>query len=265
MKTITMCALLMLVGTSVGCDRHDSWKTESGLEITEIVEGTGAPPEDGEIISIRYTGWYLDGDQFYSTEKLDEPIKVRFGRDELLPGLEEGVASMRKGGKRILLMPPKLAFGEEGRPGVVPEDQWVKFEVELVDIEPGPPPVVPWNEAGMEITRMNSGLQFVDFELGEGKTPRIGDTVVVHYAGFLDDGTLFDTTYYGDRPLEFELSAERLIQGWVEALLTMSEGGKRKVIVPPFLAYGERGFGDAIPPNATLIFDITLVEVIPRR
>ncbi len=264
MKTLSCCALVLVVAFIAGCDRHKSWKTESGLEVTELVEGTGPVPENGEIVSIRYTGWYLDGDQFDSTEKLDKPIKAAFGKHELLPGLEEGIASMRKGGKRILVVPPKLAFGEEGRTGVVPENQWVKFEVELVDIEPGPPPIEPWNDAGMDIAVTHSGLQVVDFEVGKGKFPKIGDTVVVNYAAFLDDGTLFDTTYYRNSPLEFELSTKTLIRGWVEALLSMREGGKRKIIVPPFLAYGEKGYGKLIPPNATLMFDIELVEVLPK-
>ena len=84
---------------------------------------------------------------------------------------------------------------------------------------------------------------------------------VVEYNAFLDDGTCFDTTTYRGRPIEFDIDAERLIPGILEALLTMQVGGRRKVIIPPYLAYGERGYGDAIPPNATLIYDLVLVAV----
>ena len=262
MRIISLVIVLALVTLFLGCGSQDKWTTESGLQVTEVVGGEGELPEKGDILKLRYTGWYLDGEMFDSTDKLDGPAAVRFGKGDLLPGLEEGVSTMRKGGKRILILPPELAFGKEGRPGVVPPDQWVKFEVELVEIEPGPPPIFPWNEAGMEIVTTSTGLQIVDFVVGEGDSPKVGDTVVVSYSGFLDDGTLFDTTYYSRAPVEFVLSAERLIPGWVEALLTMRVGGQRKIIVPPFLGYGAKGYGKSVPPDATLIYDIELLEIV---
>jgi peptidylprolyl isomerase len=183
------------------------------------------------------------------------------GHDELLPGLEEGVAAMRRGAKRIFILPPELAFGVDGRPGVVPPDAWVKFEVEMVEIEPGQPPPLPWNDAGMEFNTTQSGLQFVDFLVGDGEIPVLGSTVVIHYSGYLDDATLFDSTYRRGQPVEFELSIGWLIPGVIEGLLSMRAGGMRKLVVPPFLAYGEKGFGKEVPPNATLIYDIELLDV----
>lgn len=261
MRALTFYTVMFLFAASLGCERHDSWKTETGLKVTDIREGEGGLPEEGDIVSIRYTGWYLDGKQFDSTERLGAPLKARIGNKELLPGLDEGVATMRKGGKRVLILPPNLAYGEEGRPGVVPPNAWIKFEVELVDIQPGPPPILPWNDAGKEIVATQTGLQFVDFEMGQGEFPELGSTVVVQYSGFLDDGTLFDSTYRQGGPVEFELSVERLIPGWVEGLLSMQAGGKRKLIIPPFLGYGSKGYGKAIPPNVTLIYDIELLEI----
>lgn len=252
----------MLVG-GAGCSRHDSWTTESGLRVKEIVEGEGATPLKGDVVSIHYTASYVGGNEFDDTRRRGAPMKFVMGRGQLLPGLEEGVASMRKGGRLILTLPPELAYGKEGRPPVVPPDQWVKFDVELVDIELGPPPIQPWNDAGMEILVTDSGLQFIDFEVGTGDYPKVGGTVVVHYTGFLADGTLFDSSYYQGYPLEFEVSPEDLVPGWLEGLLTMREGGKRKLIIPPFLAYGKQGFGKSIPPDATLVYDIELLEVRP--
>jgi FKBP-type peptidyl-prolyl cis-trans isomerase len=257
----TICTLLCFLAATLGCERHDSWKTDSGLEVTEIREGEGGIPAAGDVVSIRYTGWYLDGKRVDSTDRLGAPLEFRMGKGQLLRGMEEGVATMRKGGKRILVLPPKLAYGEEGRPGVVPPNAWIKFEVELVDIRPGPPAILPWNDSGMEIIATKTGLQFVDFQLGQGKFPELGSTVVVQYTGFLDDGTLFDSTYHQGYPVEFELSAKRLIPGWVEGLLSMQAGGRRKLIIPPFLGYGDKGYGTVIPPNATLIYDIELLEI----
>ena len=262
MRVVSLLIILALLAPSLGCGRHDKWTTESGLQVTEVVVGEGELPEKGDILKLHYTGWYLDGEKFDSTDKLPGPAAVRIGRGDLLPGLEEGVATMRKGGKRILILPPELAFGKEGRPGVVPPDKWVKFEVELVEIEPGPPPIVPWNDAGMEVITSRSGLQIIEFTIGEGDFPKLGDTVVVSYSGFFDDGTLFDTTYHNNAPMEFVLDAQQLIPGWVEALLTMRVGGQRKIIVPPFLGYGAKGYGKSVPPNATLVYDIELLEIV---
>ena len=260
-SALALWTAILVLAIGNGCERHDTWKTESGLQVIEIQEGEGGIPEKGDFVSLRYTGWYLDGKEIDSTVRLGHPMKARIGKGDLLPGLEEGVSTMRKGGKRILILPPKLAFGEEGRPGVVPPHAWVKFEVELVDIEPAPAPILPWNDAGMKIVATQTGLQFVDFQVGEGPFPELSNSVVVQYTGFLDDGTLFDSTYYQGGPVEFELSEKRLIPGFVEGLLSMQPGGRRKLIVPPFLAYGSKGFGKTIPPNATLIYDVELLEV----
>lgn len=263
MSTVAIWTALVLAAAGAGCGRDDSWTTRSGLRVTEVLEGEGASPARGEIVSIHYTAWYVDGDEFDSTKELGEPMRFVMGKGQLLAGLEEGVATMRKGGKRVLVLPPELAFGKEGRPPVVPPNRWVRFEVELVDIEPGLPPILPWSDAGREIVATPSGLQFVDFEEGEGEYPDLGETVVVQYSGFLGDGTLFDTTYYQGQPLAFEVSLETLIPGWVEGLLTMREGGRRKLIIPPFLGYGKSGHGNSIPPDATLVYDIELLEVRP--
>jgi peptidylprolyl isomerase len=251
---------------NAGCSRYESWTTESGLQVTEIREGTGAVAKQGEVISLHYTAWYLkedrsEGDQFDTTANLDGPRKFLVGKTGMLPGLEEGIATMRKGGKRIFVLPPRLAFGEAGRPGVVPPGTWVKFEVELVDIEPGPPKIRPWNDGGREIITTDSGLQIIDFFVGEGEYPELGSTVVLDYSGFLDDDTCFDSSFYRGAPVEFVLDPDRLIPGMIEGLMSMQPGGKRRLIIPPFLGYGARGYGDEVPPNATLIYDVQLHEV----
>jgi peptidyl-prolyl cis-trans isomerase A (cyclophilin A) len=107
-----------------------------------------------------------------------------------------------------------------------------------------------------------SGLRYVVQRPGQGEPPATGDVVTVHYVGYLDDGTKFDSSYDREMPFKFPVGTGRVIKGWDELLLTMRAGEKRRAIVPPDLAYGARGakrFG--IPPNATLIFDVELVEI----
>ena len=112
-----------------------------------------------------------------------------------------------------------------------------------------------------EVVTTASGLQYQEVVLGEGDEAVTGSRVQVHYTGRLEDGTQFDTSRDSGQPFEFTLGAGRVIQGWDEGIVGMREGGQRTLIIPPELGYGASGFPPVIPPDATLIFDVELIEV----
>jgi FKBP-type peptidyl-prolyl cis-trans isomerase len=106
-----------------------------------------------------------------------------------------------------------------------------------------------------------SGLEYIEVTPGTGALAVAGKTVKVHYTGKFPDGKVFDSSVSRGEPIEFVLGAGRVIKGWDEGIALMKVGGKAQLTIPPQLAYGERGAGGVIPPNATLVFDVELVEV----
>ncbi len=105
----------------------------------------------------------------------------------------------------------------------------------------------------------DSGLVIEDVVVGDGAEASAGQTVSVHYTGWLTNGTKFDSSKDRDEPFEFELGGRRVIAGWDEGVQGMKIGGTRKLTIPPDLGYGARGAGGVIPPNATLVFEVELL------
>ena len=111
-----------------------------------------------------------------------------------------------------------------------------------------------------DTTLTASGLSITELEVGDGAVAGPGQTVVVNYRGTLESGKEFDSSY-GRGPFSFPLGAGRVIKGWDEGVAGMKVGGKRRLVIPPDLAYGTRGAGGVIPPNATLIFEVELLDI----
>jgi len=120
-------------------------------------------------------------------------------------------------------------------------------------------------EGQPKVVSTPSGLKYIDDKTGTGKEAKKGTTVTVHYTGWLykegKKDKKFDSSLDRKQPFSFPLGAGRVIKGWDEGVAGMKEGGKRTLIIPPDLGYGNRGAGDVIPPNATLIFEVELIKV----
>jgi len=119
----------------------------------------------------------------------------------------------------------------------------------------------PQQIATSQFTTTTNGVQVHDITIGSGNTTQPGRLLTVHYTGWLESGTKFDSSLDRNDPFQFVLGAGRVIPGWEEGVSGMRVGGHRQLIIPPALAYGANGSGSTIPPNATLIFEIELTNV----
>jgi peptidylprolyl isomerase len=219
----------------------------SGVQYVDLTVGTGASPQAYDDVVVNYTGWVASSHtKFDSTlDPGGQPIYVTLGTAQVVQGWDTGLADMKVGGKRRLTIPYNLGYGAEGQSPSVPAYATLVYEVELLGIKP------PVTTA--------SGLKYHDYVVGTGGVPSPGDTVAVDYTGFLTDGTQFDSSLSEGRdPLVFTLNSGGVIPGFNEAVSTMRVHGRRKVIIPPNLAYGSAGSSPSIPPNATLVFQLEL-------
>lgn len=239
----------------------DAVTTDSGLRYEDLVTGEGQEATRCSVATVHYDGRLVDGTPFDSSRQRGEPFAFVVGGQRVIKGWDEGVAGMRVGGTRRLVVPPDLGYGAAGQ-GSIPPNATLVFDVELLDASGDVPAVAeaPADVEGYETTE--SGLQVAVLEEGEGPAAESGRQVMVHYTGWLEDGTMFDSSLGPDRcgPLQFPLGAGQVIRGWDEGVQGMQVGERRQLRIPPELAYGASGSGP-IPPNAVLVFDVELVAV----
>jgi FKBP-type peptidyl-prolyl cis-trans isomerase len=119
------------------------------------------------------------------------------------------------------------------------------------------PPGVPRLTGEIQIDR---GLPYIDEVVGTGKSPEKGKSIKVHYTGWLTDGSKFDSSHDRDDPITIKFDSGMVIKGWDIGLASMRVGGKRRLVIPADMGYGENGMGEAIPPESSLVFDVELVE-----
>jgi peptidylprolyl isomerase len=247
--------------TPTPIDEDTTIITSTGLQYTESEAGTGETPQEGDVVAVHYTGTLEDGTVFDDSRTRGEPIRFPLGVGAVIPGWDEGIALMSEGGKAILVIPPDLAYGAAGAGGVIPPNATLIFDVELVEVAEGAP-ASPSEVAEDDYEMTEEGLKYYDFVVGDGPSPEDGQTVVVHYTGWLQDGGKFDSSLDRGQPFSFELGAGQVIQGWDIGLSTMNVGGKRQLVIPADLGYGDVGAGGGIiPPDATLVFEVELLDV----
>lgn len=238
----------------------DLTKSDTGLQYYDLTEGSGDEAVKNSSVSTNFTMWVEteSGYDYIDASLEGSPANFVVGRGELgLAGWEEGVTGMKVGGKRLLVIPPDLAFGAQGG-GIIPANATVVMEIELLKTT-APRTATEVDEK--DFTTTESGLKYYDLVEGTGATPTTGQTVVVHYTGWLEDGTQFDSSVDRGEPFSFALGTGSVISGWDEGVSTMKVGGKRQLVIPSDLGYGDSGAGSVIPPGATLIFEVELLDI----
>jgi len=234
--------------------------TPSGLRWVQLAKGdeTQPRPRKTDTVAVQYAGYLEDGTKFDQRTRAQGPIE--FGVHQVIAGWTEGLQLMHPGSRLKLHIPWQLAYGERGSAPKIPGRSNLVFDVELVSVTPDPTPVFAL-PADADLKSTASGLKYQVVKEGapDGKKPVASDRVKVHYAGWLLDGTPFDSSYGRKQPATFPLNG--VIKGWTEGVQLMREGAIYKFVIPAPLAYGERGAGGVIPANATLVFQIELLSV----
>jgi len=268
----------------------------AGIKIFDRVVGEGTSPTIEDMVTVNYTGWLAGGCVFDSTYARGNSAELLL--IGLIPGWRQAMLDMAPGGIRRVEIPPALAYRELGSPPVIPPNATLTFEIELISVltpaqasatatviassatptptptatpeggvsvpdcdNPGYPDSAPQygDVQESQLVSQHSGISVFDVKVGDGAQPQQGDSVNVQYTGWLTDGCVFDSSYSRGAAATFPVGG--VIPGFRDAILGMQVGGQRRVMIPPDQGYGAAGAGAAIPPNATLVFDIVLEGV----
>lgn len=239
-------------------------------------------------MKINYTGSLSDGTVFDTTEQDGrDPLAFTVGEGMMIPGFEKGVMGMSVGETKDIKMGPEDAYGEWDERGLqqfpidkMPENTEVgtqlqtsqggraivtKIEDDLVTVDLNHPLAGKDLSFTVELVSLEPAPQLVveNVEPGDGKTfPKAGDKLTMHYTGTLAaDGSKFDSSVDRGEPFSFTIGVGQVIQGWDKGVMQMSLGEKAILRIPPELGYGSRGAGNAIPPDADLVFEVELLAI----
>ncbi|RHZ10914.1 hypothetical protein DYB37_011076 [Aphanomyces astaci] len=237
------------------------------------------PVKFGDQVSILIEGRLSSGEIF--DEKDTEPQKFIVGDADVIPGLEEGLLGMIKGQTKVIVIPPELAFGPAGDESdhvrISKADLNLLYDRSIISL-------IMTLMCLLSTTTLHLSVELVghvsledldpserlvvphEISPGDEETyPEPGDTLAVHYEGWLTDGTLFDSSRKRGKPFEFIVGNGLVIKGWDEGMLNMSKGEKARLYIPAAKGYGAHGAPPTIPPNSDLIFEVELIQIKKNR
>jgi peptidylprolyl isomerase len=238
----------------------DTVTTASGLKYVITTKNpNGKKPNNGDKVSVHYTGRLLNDVIFDSSVGRGQPFDFKLGAGMVIRGWDEGIALLREGEKARLIIPANLGYGAQAM-STIPANSTLVFDVELVKVTEKVTPK-PFDIAGKKVQTTASGLKYIMVEEGTGPQAAAGKMVSVHYTGYFTDGKIFDSSVERGEPIKFPLGQGRVIKGWEEGIALLKVKGKAHLIIPYNLAYGEQGRPPQIPAKSDLIFDVELIGV----
>lgn len=239
----------------------DTITTKTGLKyVITKHNASGTKVNNGDKIDAHYTGTLANGKKFDSSRDRNQPFSFVVGNGQVIAGWDEGFTYLRQGDAATLIIPPGLGYGERDM-GDIPANSTLYFDVEVMNVLKGEV-YVPYDGKGKDTITLPSGLKYIIIDQGDvTQKAKPEQTASMYYAGFLNDGTKFDSNFGTFQPFDLKIKDAPVIEGWKQMLPLMNKGMKVRAILPGNLAYGERGYPGVIPPNATLIFDMFMVDL----
>jgi FKBP-type peptidyl-prolyl cis-trans isomerase len=241
---------------------NDTVTTASGLRYVITQRNpTGELASKGNRVTAHYTGTLVNGKKFDSSKDRNQPFSFVLGVGQVIKGWDEGFSVLRKGEKATLIIPSTLGYGEQDM-GDIPPHSTLIFEVEMLEILK-PMQYIPFSGFGKDTVTTPSGLKYIVIDKGiDSVQAKAGQNAAVYYTGYFTNGDKFDGNFDQFEPIVLPVVGAGVIKGWQEMLPLMHLGMKVRVIIPGYLAYGERGYPGVIEPNATLIFDMFLSDLL---
>ncbi|KAG7457828.1 hypothetical protein MATL_G00231390 [Megalops atlanticus] len=240
-----MICLALLI-TFVACNAPPVPLDDIVVEKTFVPEQCDRVVKSGDFVRYHYNGMFPDGKKFDSSYDRGSTYNVYVGKRQLIEGMDKALLGMCVNERRLIKIPPALAYGKDGYGDIIPPDAILHFDVLLLDI---------WNPEDTVQIRTYHRPEKCD------RTVQVSDFIRYHYNGTLLDGTLFDSSHTRMRTYDTYVGIGWLIAGMDQGLLGMCVGEKRIITLPPFLGYGENGDGSDIPSQASLVFDVVLLDL----
>ncbi|XP_061605948.1 peptidyl-prolyl cis-trans isomerase FKBP10 isoform X1 [Phyllopteryx taeniolatus] len=225
----------------------DIWNSQDKIQIRSLSkpERCARAAAASDFVRYHYNGTLLSGKTFLSSHAKNATYDTYLGQGDLIAGMEEGLLGMCVAERRIVIVPPFLAYGEKGHGSVVPPQATLVFDVLMVDV------FNPKDDLVVEVQEVPEGCE---------RRSAVGDFIRYHYNGTFQDGTAFDSSYKRNSTYNTYVGRGYVIAGIDRALEGLCMGEKRKVVVPPHLAYGGEGVGELIPGSAVLVFHIHVLD-----
>lgn len=234
----------------------DAQKTSKGVYYVIDEEGEGDLPTANSYVKLIYKGYLLDGSVF----DLSDEEGLKFDLLNVITGFSDGLLNFKEGEKGKILIPPSLAYGDNGISDVIPGGAAIIFDVEILKVynpETEEDIEAYIEENQLDTTKSETGLFYVVEALGDGEAVTKTSNVLVKYDGYFLDGTKFDSS--GDEGVQIDLN--NVIPGFSEGLSYFKEGGKGTILLPSELGYGDTGSqSGAIPRNTVLIFNFEIIS-----